>query len=342
MRNAALVISVVVLSVAGCRATPPPATPTPMPMINVDDMMGLFPQQTVFVAARDHVAAITLLNHFTRYRISTEGVAQVTADTTGQRLYLLDSGTPGTYRLRVFDVPTGSERGVQSGIAGLAADRRVLSAASDGRVLVLKSDTSHAWVEAYEGLSLRLLGSVMDKPGCGDRLLTSGSRVAIVCRATGEIVVDDLRGHRAPIDGVMPGLVAAAMADDGTLYVATADRQLGIVAAHATKLASFAWPGEWAGAILADALAVVPGGGPVVIAQRTDNGSSLRVFDIHNLAQRQSFRLAGAPRGGILAMWPFAYYSVDTTIRHVDMTSGVLETMAEVGDEAVPGAVVNG
>jgi hypothetical protein len=60
------------------------------------------------------------------------------------------------------------------------------------------------------------------------------------------------------------------------------------------------------------------------------------------MAQRNSFRLAGVPRGGILILWAFAYYALDGTIRHVDLTSGLLETMAEVGAGAVPGAVVNG
>jgi hypothetical protein len=41
-------------------------------------------------------------------------------------------------------------------------------------------------------------------------------------------------------------------------------------------------------------------------------------------------------------MWPFAYYTVDGSVRHVDLTSGLLETMAEVGAGAIPGAVVNG
>jgi len=41
-------------------------------------------------------------------------------------------------------------------------------------------------------------------------------------------------------------------------------------------------------------------------------------------------------------MWPFAYYTVDSTVRHVELNNGSLETMTEVGPDAVPGAVVNG
>jgi hypothetical protein len=342
----------VVLSLVGCGSTtsgqsaPSPThahatSPTGTPLINVDDMMGLYTQQTVFVATTDHVSAVTLLNHFTRYRIATNGVAQVSTESTGQRLYLLDAGTPGSSRLRVFDVPTGTERAVHTGIVGVAADRRVLTTAIDGRVLVLKSDARHAWVDAYEAVALRPLGAVMEKPGCGDRLVATGNRVAIVCLATGEIAIDDLRGSHAAIDGAMPQLVAAAMADDGTLYVATADQRLAAVRTGATKLVNLPWPSEWSGTVLADGLAVAQGGASVVIAVRTDDGAWLRAFATKDMAQRKSFRLAGVPQGGILALWPFAYYTVDRTVRHVDLNSGLLETMTEVGAGAIPGAVAN-
>jgi hypothetical protein len=313
-----------------------------MPVINVDDMMGMVPQQTVFVATTDHISAVTLLNHFTRYQIRTAGVAQVTADSTGQWLYLLDSETSGTSRLRGFDVPSGSQRAVQAGIGDVAADRRALSSLSDGRVLVLKSNADRAWVDAYAAVTLRPLGAVMDKPGCGDRLLTSASRIAIVCLATGEIAVDDLRGNHAAIDGALPSLVAAAMADDGMLYVATADQHLAAVAAGASKLASLRWPVEWSGTILPDGLAIAPEGDATVIAERTNDGAWLRVFGTSAPAERRSLRLAGVPRGGIVTMWPFVYYAVDSTIRHIDLTNGLLETMGEPGAGAEPGAVVNG
>jgi hypothetical protein len=61
-----------------------------------------------------------------------------------------------------------------------------------------------------------------------------------------------------------------------------------------------------------------------------------------DVSQQKSFHLAGPPNGGIVAMWPFAYYAVDGSIRHVDLTSGLLETMAEVGPGAAAAVVVNG
>ena len=80
MRSVLLLAAVVVSLAAGCSGTSgdrpsAAAAPTPIPLINVDDMMGLYPQQTIFVATPDHVVAVTLLNHFTRYRIATNGVA---------------------------------------------------------------------------------------------------------------------------------------------------------------------------------------------------------------------------------------------------------------------------
>jgi hypothetical protein len=344
-----LLLAAVVLSLAACggntgQASPSPthghaASPTGTP-INVDDMMGFYAQQTVFVASSDHVSAVTLLNHFSRYQIPTNGVAQVSTEITSQWLYLLDAGTPGSYRLRVFEVSTGTQRTLRTGITGVAADRRVLATASDGRVLVLKSDARHAWVDAYEALALRPLGAVLEKPGCGDRLLAKGNRVAIVCLATGEIVIDD-RGNRATIGDTFPKLVAAAMDDEGTLYVATADQQLAAVALGTTKLVGLPWPSEWSGTVLADGLATGAQGAAIIIAERTDDGAWLRVIEQTHRAHRKSFRLAGVPQGGILALWPFAYYAVDRTIRHVDLNTGLLETMTDVGPGAMPGAVAN-
>ncbi len=132
------------------------------------------------------------------------------------------------------------------------------------------------------------------------------------------------------------------MAEDGLLYVATADQHVATVPARGTKLANLAWPGEWSGEVIAEGLAIAQGGDAAVIAQRNDDGAWLRVVGMTNSAQRKSLRLAGLPHGGIVAMWPFAYYNIDGTVRHVDLNSGLLETMAEVGVGAVPAALVNG
>jgi hypothetical protein len=341
---------------AGSQAASPSAT---QPLINVDDMMGLYATQTVFVSDIEKVSAITLLNHFTRYTIPTNGKVQVAADAYGTFgtptasstawLYVLD-GLAGTApaRLRTFDLATGTERASRADIAGVAFTQRTLAVAVDGRVLVLKIDGRHAWVDAYEPLTLTPEGTLFEKAGCGDRLLASGSRIAIVCLATGQIAIDDLHGGGSSlIDGSLPSLAGATMADDGTIYAVATDRRLAVVAPNATKLSPLPWPSEWTGTVLPDTLAVTAGssGYTVMLAELADDGAWLREFASSNVTQRQSLLLAGrltsAPQFGILALGPFAYFASGGDVRHVELTSGMLETMTTVAQGATVVAVVN-
>ena len=367
MRSLVLVAAVAVALIAcggadtgrlGPAAAPtrsPAASPSATQPINVDDMMGLYVTQTVFVADVDKVSAITLLNHFTRYTIPTNGRAQVAAEgsatygappsNAGAWLYVLDGIETGRLRLRTFDV-SGVERASRSDIGSVASAQRALALTIDGRALVLKADARHAWVDAYESLTLKPLGTVMEKAGCGDRLLASGSRVAIACLASGQIAVDTLRGGgTAVIDGSLANLAGAAMADDGTIYAVTADRKLAVVSPNATKLSPLPWPSEWIGTVLPDTLAVATGSSSVVLAELADDGAWLRVFASNNLSQRQSLRLAGrlegAPQFGVIALAPFAYFTSGGSVRHVELGSGMLETMTDVGQGATIAAVVN-
>jgi hypothetical protein len=330
------------------------AMPTATP-INVDDMMGFFSQQTVFVADAERVSAITLLNHFTRYTIPTNGKAQVVADayaTYGAPpsnapawLYVLDGGFgSGPIRLRTFELLGGQERASRDDIGSVASPHRAIALALDGRVLVLKTDARHAWVDAYEPVTLKPQGTVMEKPGCGDRLLASVSRVAIVCLAAGEIAADTLRGGgTTAISGAPPNLVAVTMADDGTIYTVTANERLGVVSPNGTKVSPLPWPSEWRGTVLPDTLAVAAD--TAVLAELADDGAWLRVFKTNNLAQRLSHllagRLVGAPQFGVVALSPFAYFTSGGSVRHVEIASGMLETMTEVGQGATIVAVVN-
>ena len=343
-------------------ASPPARTQTASPSatqpFNLDDMMGLYATQTVFVADVEKISAITLLNHFTRYTIPTNGKAQVVADAYGQYsapqpanaggwLYVLDGiiDVPGPLRLRTFDI-AGVERASRSDIGTVASTVRSLAVAIDGRVLVLKSDARHAWVDAYEPITLKPQGTVMEKAGCGDRLLASGFRVAIVCLATGQIAVDTLRGGgTALIDGALPDLAGATMVDDGTMYAVTADRKLAVVAPSATKLSPLPWPSEWSGTVLPDTLAAATGSSSIVLAQLAEDGAWLRTFASNNVSQRQSVRLAGrlegAPQFGLIALAPFAYFTSGGNVRHVELSTGMLETMTTVGQGATVVAVVN-
>ena len=344
------------LGPAAARSATIGASPRATQPINVDDMMGLYATQTVFVADVDKVSAITLLNHFTRYVIPTNGQAQVAADgyttfgtppanNAGAWLYVLDGTEGGRLRLRTFDV-SGSERASRGDIGAVASTHRSLALTIDGRVLVLKSDARHAWVDAYESLTLQPQGTVMEKAGCGDRLLASGSRVAIVCLAAGQIAINGLRGGGTSlIDGSLPDLAGATMAEDGTIYAVTMDRRLAVVSPNATKLSPLPWPREWTGKVLPDSLAVATGSNSVVLAEFADDGAWLRVFASNNLAQRQSLRLAGrldgTPQFGVMALAPFAYFTLGGSVRHIELTSGMLETMTDVGPGATVVAVVN-
>ena len=347
-------------STSGAAPSGSRVTGTPSPTINVDDMMGLYAQQTVFVADVEKVSVITLLNHFTRYTIPTRSKAQVASDayatfgappsTSPGLFYVLDGLETGMgpIRLRAFDLLNGVERASRSDIGSVASSHRALGTSIDGRVLVLKSDGRRAWIDAYEAVTLKPQGTVMEKAGCGDRLLTSGNRVAIVCLAAGQIAVDTLRGGgTALIDGPkdLGPLAGATMADDGTIYAVTGDRRLAVVSPNATKLSPLPWPSEWSGSVLPDALSVATGSNSVVLAQLADDGAWLRVFASNNLAQRQSLRLAGrldgAPQFGLIALAPFAYYASGGSVRHVELSTGMLETMTEVGQGATVVAVVN-
>jgi hypothetical protein len=106
------------------------------------------------------------------------------------------------------------------------------------------------------------------------------------------------------------------------------------------------WPSAWSGTVLPDGLAALAGVEPrsVVVAQRASDGVWLRTFSLASssyLVQSQSARLAAEPEGGVLALWPFAYYAAAGSVRHVAVDSGLLETMADVGPGARPLTVVN-
>ena len=330
------------------------AAASPTPTFNMDDMMGFYPQQTVFVADAEKVSIVTLLNHFTRYSIPTRGVAEVATDTSTAEswLYILDGMEAAAariegavVRLRAFDLQTGTERATRTDLGLVSGWKRALATVGDGRILVLKSDARHAWVDAYERLTLKPLGMVMEKLGCGDRLLASQARVAIVCLATGEVAIDTLRGAGTSVIGAPPGLAGAAMDHGGTIWLVSADRQLGAVPADAVTLRRLEWPSAWGGTVLADSLAVATGADSLVLAQTDTEGSWLRVLATNVVAPRTSVRLAGrltgAPQFGVMALYPFAYFTSSGSVRHVEIQSGMLETMTELGQGATIAAVVD-
>jgi hypothetical protein len=316
------------LMVAAGEPTPTPSLPT----VNVDDMMGLYPQQTVFVASAEKVSAITLLNHFVRYEIPTQGPAEVSADPGAHWLYVLDDSGR---RLRIFDVASGNQRAAMDGITDVAPGGHALGATLDGAVLVLKSNGAQAWVAAYAPESPPTV--VMLAQSCSDRLLTSGLRIAAVCSASGQITLDS-----GTVESALPNLIGAAMGFDGAIYVVSNDGRLATVASRSATLDEIPWPTTWSGTVVPDAVAVEQSGTRIVLAQTTGDDAWLRIMTTSDPSQYRSFRLAGTPNGGLQALWPFAYYAFGSSIRHVDMNNGLLEIMAEIGATATPRAVVNG
>ena len=160
------------------------------------------------------------------------------------------------------------------------------------------------------------------------------------------MAVDDLHGGGAfVVDGALPGLAGAAMAEDGTIWVVTADRQLAAVPFGAVSLRRLVWPTAWSGTVLPDGIALATGADSIVFAQTDTDGSWLRVLATNVVAPRASLRLAGrldgAPQFGVIALSPFAYFTSGGSVRHVEINSGMLETMTEVGQGATIVAVVN-
>lgn len=357
-----LVAGVAAILVVGCgtggtlprgSASPAPnriAAASPTPTFNMDDMMGFYAQQTVFVADIEKVSAVTLLNHFTRYTIPTRGKAQVVADGSMPGpvtwLYVLDGLDQPPIRLRTFDLGTGVERASRAVSGGVASTHRSMVSIGDGRVLVLKRDATRSFVDSYERLTLKPLGTVLSKPGCGDRLLASPARIAIACLETGEIAVAGSTGTTMTVlQPELAGLAGVAMTDAGAIYAVTTERQLEVSGPGDTRLAPIPWPAGWSGTVLPDGIAVATGSARLVIAQTDTDGSWLRVLSTNVLAPQASLQLAGrlgaAPQFGIVALSPFAYFASGGSVRHVQIDTGMLETMTEVGQGATIVAVAD-
>jgi len=137
-----LLVAAVAIALIACRggadtsqlgpAAPAPAqaaTTTATQTINVDDMMGLYSQQTVFVASAGQISAVTLLNHFIRYRIPVGvDLVQAASDSPGEFFYVLDVAketgvATADVRRRNRHRAGEPHRHDRAGVAALARDR---------------------------------------------------------------------------------------------------------------------------------------------------------------------------------------------------------------------------
>lgn len=293
--------------------------PSPTP-INVDDMMGTVPAATVFAQSGNELHAVRLLNHFVLYRIALAEKAQVGVGADGARVYVADR-KDGRTRIRGFDVATGGELG-WSNLEEAATNGGALSSDRPDRVLLLLDAGTGVRVEGIDARSLAATGG-LTKAQCGDRLLASQSRVAIVCTTGGMIQVDTLVGQGFSYHMLGP-IGASAMLPDGAVVASSADGKLYLLRSGAVT------PVELS---VAEVGEVVPGGiaaadqGRFVVVRRSAGGATVTLHhgaDGSREAGPFAMPLVGGP---VLALWPFAYFQGDRGLWHVDLRTGLLERM---------------
>ncbi|HEY6202056.1 MAG TPA: hypothetical protein VI056_03345 [Candidatus Limnocylindria bacterium] len=346
MRRLLLGAVLLILGCEGAATLPAPSQKTPAAVptatIDVSDMMGAFPAATFFVVASDGVRAIALLNHYTRYTIPTSGEAQVTTSIDG-KLFVVDDAPDGT-RLRSFDMGSGGERGsrIERGRRLLATGIGHGAIASDpasGSLVVLFDSGGRRVAEAFDHVTLEPLGRRLDAD-CGDRLLVGGGRTAVACYERGVLRIAEgtSGGTTFTWDPALGPLVAAAMLPGGSALVGRGDGTLARLAAETRDGERFAAFRE--GGLVRDGLAVADKG-TFVAALSTDDAK----IGVSTVGGRAGVVHISLPRGeqpvgGIVALWPFAYWVSGRDARHVDLAQGFAETMSSMVATArvLPGA----
>lgn len=325
------------------------ATPTPMPTQNIFgmlDMMGGAPPATVFALAGGRVRAVRLLDHFVKYEIALGRGAQLIVSADATRLYVADqpdsAAVPGV-RLRAFDVATGAERaaatgdGVPSMLVG-GAGSGALALDPRGRLLVLRGDGGSAWVDAYDGASLRLdERRLLEAPPCADRLVTTDLRVAAVCLrdATAAIRVGSGTVTRRLAPRALAGVVAT---QDASIVAVTTDGELFRLAPGSAEAVAISAE-EGRADVPLDGLAATEG---LLVLARGGAAPAVRVVSGGGFLPPggRVFAIPVAPSRGILAWWPFAYFTSGGALYHVDLRSGTVERMAAgFEDDAVAAAI---
>jgi DNA-binding beta-propeller fold protein YncE len=318
---------------AATTATPPsatqtgvaarPATPTP---INVDDMMGgsLSPA-TVFAQVGNEIVAVKLQNHFVPYRIPVSGKPHAVVSPDGSRLYVADR-KDGRIRLRTFDASSGVE--VTSATLGdePLAPGLALSQDRPDRLLLLVEAGTGVRVDAVPA-SLASAAVGVFKSQCGDQLLASATRIAIVCGSALSVAgVGEGSAFRS-VTGTLSvpagPISASAMLADGTIVLGTGSGKLHLIRGDAAALV----PGpEIVGGTI---VAIAPAGDDrYVVFARSETRSSAMMYDARSgRLSGGPFPLTGQVRHGV-ALWPFAYFAgSEPGLWHVDLRSGNVERM---------------
>lgn len=316
------------------------ASPTATP-INVDDMMGgSFVPATVFTLVGNEIHAVKLQNHFVPYRIPVGGRPHVVVSPDGARLYVADRDG-GRTRVRSFDAATGAELAAAP-VADLelADDIAMIQDGSDRLLLLLKAGVG-VRVEAIRTSPIVALGGIYKSP-CGNRLLASASRIAIICSSTGMISIGSRSGTgtiEGPLGGDLisvPGapIVASAMLADGTIVVGAAAGMLHrIMGGASTLVAGPQLPG---GSTLLSLAAADPE--RFVLFARSAGQGSASAYDARSGALAVGPLSVPVRAAHAVALWPFAYFVGERGLWHVDLRSGLTERMLTL-DDPVPLAV---
>jgi len=350
MRRVVLGAVLLILACGGAATLPAPSqspaagtnAPAPTATIDVSDMMGPFSSATFFVVASDGVRAIALLNHYTRYTIPTTGEAQVATSIDG-KLFVVDEAPNGT-RLRSFDMATGSERGsrIENGRRLLATGTGHGAVASDpasGSLVALFDSDGRRIAEAFDPATLQPLGRRLDSD-CGDRLLVGGGRTAVACYDRGVLRIAEGTSGATTFtwDPALGPLVAAALLPGGTALVGRSDGTLARLAADARdgdRLAAFR-----DGSLVRDGLAAADKATFVAALSTGDAKIGVSTGAGRAGVVHISLPRGEQPVGGIVALWPFAYWVSGKDARHVDLAQGFAETMSSMVATArvLPGA----
>lgn len=323
-------------------------TPTPIPTLNIFQLMGGAPATTVF-ALGARIRAVRLLDHFVKYEIAVERGAQLLVTTDGTRLVVADQPGSGV-RLRVFDVAAGGELASQAddGVPAMLVagrGRGALAEDANGRLLVLKVDGRSAWVDAYDGASLRLVARRLveavpdgNEPApCAERLVVAGSRILLVCLRNG-IATVATPGGGAPVRvRLAPGEIAGAVAvSGGDSVVAVTPAGQAYRWRRADLEVEPYGTAAGSGPVPRDGIAVAED--QVVVARGGDTPS---VQILPSVGASRPLPVPAAPTGGLLASSPFAYFTSAGALYHVDLNTGNVERMTGgFENDAVPAALV--
>jgi len=350
VRRVILGAVLLILACGGAATLPAPsqsspartAAAAPTVTIDVSDMMGAFPAATFFVVTDDGVKAIALLNHATKYTIPTSGPWGAVQVAVGDgQLYVADE-TAGATRLRWVDPASGTvlathtEPGRRLFLTGIGRGSLTVEPTTRRVLALFTAENDRRVVEAFEPYDLRPLGQRLEA-SCGDRVLAAADRVVLPCFAQGALVIKDNAGEPRTVSAGIGALVAAAISGDGTTLVGRDDGTLSRIPLTSTtseKIEPFR-PAR----LVADGIAS-PDPQSFAIALETSD-LDLAVSETRSGRRYLSFPRKDTPFGGLLAQGQFAYWSVGSAARHIDLFQGFAETMATFSGttRALPGGV---